>query len=48
MGRSDQDKQNRFEFLVHCCCVQDNVFTIQVEYEDIFIVKKKMKQSSYS
>lgn len=48
MGRSDQDKQNRFEFLVHCCYVQDNVFTIQVAYEDIFIVKKKMKQSSYS
>lgn len=39
--------KNRFEFLEHCSCVQDNIFTLQVAYEYILIVEET-KQSSYS
>lgn len=39
--------KNRFEFLEHCSCVQDNIFPLQVAYEYILVVEGT-KQSSYS
>lgn len=43
MGHITTSK-NKFKFLEHCRCVQDNVFTLYVAYEYVLIVKKNSIQ----